>query len=123
MYQKAKCFDDKYIMEEVLKTNDPVRQKSLGRNVKNCNMTIWKEKVPEVMFPILMEKFKQNEGPRRILLNTGSRRLGEATTERYWGVGMKLADKNVLNVEKWSGENIVGNLLEKVRTELNKLGY
>ena len=123
MYHKAKEFDDKEIMKEVLETDNPVKQKSLGRSVKNCNMTVWKDKVPEIIFPILMEKFKQNEGPRKILLDTGSKRLGEATTERYWGVGMKLADPNVLDVGRWKGENIVGNLLEKVRTKLTQLGY
>jgi predicted NAD-dependent protein-ADP-ribosyltransferase YbiA (DUF1768 family) len=74
------------------------------------------------MYPVLLEKFKQNEGPRNILLNTGSRRLGEATTERYWGIGMKLSDPYVLNTSKWSNENIVGSMLERVRTELNRLG-
>ena len=79
-------------MREVLETNDPVRQKSLGRNVKTCNMNIWKEKVPEIIFPISLENFKQNVGPQKFLLDTGSKHLSEATTERYKGVGTKLAD-------------------------------
>ncbi len=122
MFLKAKCFNDTEIMKSVMDTHDPVKQKALGRSVKNLNMIHWKNQVPEVMYPVLLEKFKQNEGPRNILLNTGSRRLGEATTERYWGIGMKLSDPYVLNTSKWSNENIVGSMLERVRTELNRLG-
>jgi hypothetical protein len=122
MYEKAKCFDDHETMNAVMDTHDPVRQKALGKNVKGLRMSIWKDKVPEVIYPVLLEKFKQNEGPRNILLNSGSKRLGEATEERYWGIGRKLSDPQVLNTAKWSDDNIVGTLLEKVRTELNRLG-
>ena len=123
MYRKAKSVDDDETMNAVLQTNDPVRQKALGRNIRNLNMTTWKNQVPDIMYPILLEKFKQNEGPRKILLETGSKRIGEATTERYWGIGRKLSDPQVLDVGKWSDDNIVGKLLEKVRTELTRLGY
>ena len=104
-------------------TDDPVRQKAIGRNVKDVNMKLWKENVRKILYPGLLEKFKQHEGARAALLNTGSRKIGEATTERYWGIGMKLADKDVLNTSKWSDENIVGNMLQDIRTDLVKLGY
>ena len=123
MREKALFHKDTESAAAVMDTDDPVRQKAIGRNVKDVNMKLWKENVRKILYPGLLEKFKQHEGARAALLNTGSRKIGEATTERYWGIGMKLADKDVLNTSKWSDENIVGNMLQDIRTDLVKLGY
>ena len=79
--------------------------------------------IVEIIYPGILEKFKQNEAARNVLLNTGVKQLGEATVERFWGIGMRLSDRNVLDTKRWKrDENIVGKMLMKVRDELNRLG-
>ena len=122
MREKALFHDDQVSADAIMDTQDPVKQKSIGRKLKNVNMNRWKENVRRLLYPGLLEKFKQNDAARTALLNTGSKKLGEATTERYWGIGLKLSDRNVLKMNRWCDENIVGRMLEDIRTALVRLG-
>ena len=123
MKQKADFHKDEDAKAEILDTDDPVKQKAIGRRIKNVRMHVWKDQVRKLMFPGLLEKFKQNEVARNTLMNTGSKQIGEATTERYWGIGRKLSDDKVLNTKDWKDENIVGKMLVDLRSKLTTLGY
>ena len=81
MKEKADFHKDKDAKAEIMDTIDPVKQKAIGRKIKNVNMSVWKDNVRDIIFPGLLEKFKQNEVARSTLMNTGAKKIGEATTE------------------------------------------
>ena len=63
-------------------------------------------------------KFEQNQDLRTFLLNTGDKTLAEATTDKFWGVGIKLDHPNLMDSNHWTGRNVMGNLLMTVRANL-----
>ena len=70
----------------------------------------WEEVKDDVMYVALYAKFTQHEHLRRLLLDTGERKLVEHTSrDSYWGDG-----------GDGSGLNKLGHLLMRLREELNK---
>ena len=67
-----------------------------------------------------LHKFEQHPDLGRQLMHTDDRRLGEATKDTTWGVGLNMWDKSVLNVSAWRGQNRQGGILEEVRLILQK---
>ena len=64
-------------------------------------------------------KFSQNPDLASVLRSTGTTELGEATRDRYWGIGRALGDPSVFSKEGWKGRNKCGELLMEVRDELS----
>ena len=70
----------------------------------------WEEVKDDVMYVALYAKFTQHQRLRRLLLDTGERKLIEHTSrDSYWGDG-----------GDGSGQNKLGQLLMKLREELRK---
>lgn len=121
MYQKAVLFNDLIIANKILKTNEPKKIKSLGRQVANFNEKIWNIHREQKTFTGLLEKFKQNEHLSKVLIDTGNRELVEASpTDRIWGIGLAESDPRIFNKSEWLGRNILGEILMKVRSQLRK---
>lgn len=62
-------------------------------------------------------KFEQNLALQDELLSTDGKHLYEATTDSYFGCGIGYDSKR-WQQKDWSGENIAGLVLKKVRDEL-----
>lgn len=69
------------------------------------------------MLNILQNKYQQNPELATKLVNTGQRQLHEATSDNKWSTGAELASKTLLNSD-WKGQDIMGKLLETVRSDL-----
>ena len=123
MAQKARTFDDSEALTEILRTENPAACKAIGRKIKGYSASEWYQEVEEAIEPGLYNKFKANRICRNMLLSTGERSIGEATTEDPWGVGMRLDHPEILNQRKWSGKNIIGNILQNIRSRLREEGY
>lgn len=69
----------------------------------------------------LRGKFSQNSTLLKYLGDTHQLRLGEASRDPKWGIGMSLEDKEALDPAKWlpSG-NLLGRALTKIRDEFFK---
>ena len=80
----------------------------MGRLLRENEMVDgWEEKKVEVMLTGLRAKFQQNHNLMMMLLNTGDKMLIEdSPTDMFWGGSLP------------SSENMLGNLLMQVRTEL-----
>ena len=86
---------------------DISRTPSLGLQWRRCD---WEEVKEDVMYVALYAKFTQHEHLRKLLLETGDRKLIEHTSrDSYWGDG-----------GDGSGQNKLGKLLMKLREELKK---
>lgn len=119
MFCKAKLFDDNKIGELILKSINPKECKRLGRKVSNFNKNKWNESKEKFMFIILKAKFSSNESLKNKLLNTGDKVIVEcAPFDKEWGIGISVDE--MLNGDKWKGDNKLGEILMKVRYELRK---
>ena len=72
----------------------------------------------ELALPVLKEKFRQNPKALSYLLATDDDVLGEASTDIFWGIGLRLENPNVHDQNMWSGKNVMGDILMKVWAEL-----
>ena len=97
--------------------DDPILQKRLGRYVKGKE-DIWMTHAKDVMLPAIRAKFEQNPALQKYLISTGDKILGEASQDRFWGIGYSLGKPEVLDHHIWQGKNILGEMLMTVREEL-----
>ncbi|MCD7839369.1 MAG: NADAR family protein [Erysipelotrichaceae bacterium] len=119
MYQKAICFHDEDIANEILYTNDVACIKSLGRQVLHYDDHYWNGIRQLIVYKGLMEKFLQNDDLKIKLLGTDDAILAEcAVNDKIWGIGLSMTDFNRLDKAKWKGQNLLGYTLMMVRNEL-----
>ena len=70
-----------------------------------------------IMEPGLREKFAQNPKLQQKLSESRGKVIGEATRkESAWGIGFNLNHRDVLDSSKWTGFNLLGKMLVKLRT-------
>ena len=136
MWRKATFFEDEEMADKILEEvtiddfdelstdgkkwkDKMMRVKKLGKNVRGFDEVSWKEERESAMLDGLKLKFDQNKHLNDNLINTGNKKLAEASPyDKIWGIGIS---KNQAEAgEKWQGQNLLGNLLEIVRADLQK---
>ena len=121
MYQKAICFHDTEIAQQILDTDHAGKIKHLGRCVRNYDDHHWNGIRQIVVYEGLYAKFSQNEDLKNRLLATGYAVLAEcAVQDRIWGIGLSMHDPNRFDREKWKGQNLLGYALMMVRDRISK---
>ncbi len=119
MYQKAVCFQDENIAEQILATKDVAKIKELGRCVSGYNDQYWNGVRQIIVFEGLLAKFTQNELLKKQLKDTQNAILAEcAVKDRTWGIGLSMNDSNRLKPELWKGQNLLGFALMMVRNKI-----
>lgn len=119
MYQKAVCFQDENIAEQILATKDVAKIKELGRCVSGYNDQYWNGVRQIIVFEGLLAKFTQNELLKKQLKDTQNAILAEcAVKDRIWGIGLSMNDSNRLKPELWKGQNLLGFALMMVRNKI-----
>lgn len=112
--------------EEVVKDKELSKQwndvmkfvKKCGREVKNYDDNIWKEKRVNVAGVGAKEKFTQIPDLKKTLLDTQGTYLVEASPyDKIWGIGLNAADARVTPEKEWPGLNLLGkDVLDRVRS-------
>lgn len=121
MYSKAKFFGDEKVAAEIMLLTDPKDHKAKGRDVTPYNDDAWNAARDKIVIAGLLRKFSQNEHLLKALLDTGTRRLVEASPyDKLWGCGLKESDPRILDENNWPGLNKLGNCLEVAREVLEK---
>ncbi len=119
MYHKAKLFNDMESMVKILNEESPKKQKDLGRKVIGFDSTIWYHNCQRIMVNGLKEKFMQNPDICDILLETGDRKIVEASPDDdIWGIGLAEDDPLILDEANWKGKNLLGKVLMEVRNQI-----
>lgn len=117
MYRKALLFKDQTIANQILKTNNPVQLKKLGRMVQGFEETTWTKNREEIVYQGNWLKFSQNPKLKEHLLSTNHKILVEASPyDKIWGIGFD-CDKALANQHRW-GLNLLGKILMQVRDKL-----
>lgn len=119
MAEKARTFGDDETLEKILSAKLPGKIKALGREVKGFDGKKWDSIKFKVVVRGNMAKFSQNRELLSFLLGTGDATLVEASPkDSIWGVGLKEGDRDILDPDKWKGENLLGKALMEVRSKL-----
>lgn len=119
MYQKAVCFQDENIAEQILATKDVAKIKELGRCVSGYNDQYWNGVRQIIVYEGLFAKFTQNELLKKQLKDTQNAILAEcAVKDCIWGIGLSMNDSNRLKPELWKGQNLLGFALMMVRNKI-----
>lgn len=119
MWSKAAFFGDKVNAEKAIKETDPRKAKDIGRDVKPFNKKEWDRVCLEMVTDILLAKFTQSKQCRRVIMDTGSRELVEASKfDDIWGIKLAVDDDRVLNKANWKGKNLLGKALMAVREKI-----
>lgn len=121
-FQYCRAVDNGYALlsKKIMRTNDPKAQKMFGDRVDDKDS--WIEKSEQVLYVGVYAKFAQCDELCAKLLETGSLKLFEATTDEKFGCGMGLKSEK-WTTSDWNGRNAHGEILMKVRDELReKLG-
>lgn len=119
MYSKAILFNDKEVASQIMNTTDVEMIKALGRKVSDYNDSVWNGMRQVIIYKGLLEKFKQNDSLKKLLIDTGDAVLTEcAVQDQIWGIGISMKDENRFNPGKWRGQNLLGYTLMLVRDEM-----
>lgn len=116
---KAVEFGDMVSLKRIIESNYSSDAKEIGRYIKGFDDVVWERVRYDRMKQCLVAKYTQNENYRKILLETGNKVLVEARpTDKVWGVGVAIGDRNLYNELTWKGRNLLGRCLMEVRDEI-----
>ena len=116
MASKARLFGDDTALSAILASNDPREQKRLGRRVRHFDHELWQSHCENIVLQGTLAKFSQNNEMRFALLQTGDRRLAEASPhDNLWGIGLSACDPRASSPDSWCGKNLLGQALENAR--------
>lgn len=104
-YFQAKKFIGNEYEEQVRMSSTPMEAANMGRDRNKPLRNDWEEVKDDIMRRAVLEKFKQNNDAKKILLSTGDKEIIEKTTkDYYWGCGTN-----------GTGGNMLGKILMEVR--------
>lgn len=119
MAEKARLFSDTVSETKIMASDEPKKQKALGRKVKGFDDTVWKQNRYQIVVKANMAKFSQNDKLKVKLLATGNDILCEASPwDKIWGIGLRTTDPKVHDQSQWNGTNLLGKALMDVRKAL-----
>lgn len=122
MWDKAMLFGDQEIAEKIMKAKHPGTQKSLGRQVRNFDATVWKVAARPLVYRNNVAKFSQHRDLFRLLIDTRGTTLVEASPiDTIWGIGLVAADPRALDRTQWRGLNWLGEVETNVRNDFTRV--
>ena len=116
-YSRAKVSGYDREAEEIRLERRPYRVKFMSKDIKASDD--WEDIAESVMREILVVKFKSNKFCRQFLLSTGDKHLFEGTGDRRWGCGILISKSAQISMKN-PGRNLLGHILESIRTELHQ---
>ena len=108
-------FSDKVAAEAIRNAPSPGHAKEYGQGpIIGFDDCRWRGMRQGVMFDVCMAKFQQSSECRRLLLETGKRILAEATTDKAWGIGIKITNPARFDEKLWA-DSLLGKTLMEIR--------
>ena len=116
-----RLFGDDTALSAILATKYPREQKPLGRHVRLFDPELWRSKCEHIVLHGNLAKFSQTEDMHLALVQTGDRRLAEASPhDALWGIGLSAHDPRASSPDSWCGQNLLGQALENAREILRR---
>jgi ribA/ribD-fused uncharacterized protein len=124
MAELAKIFNDNDNLQKIMiadSAEDIDYSVDMVPGDREINEPKWNTAISQLLYPINIEKYKQYPELYEKILQTKQAKLGYyVPDDNILGIGISIDNPNAKNTNKWTGQNIVGNTLEKVRTEISK---
>lgn len=115
-HSRARFANDQHLMDRAMESSDPADAKRILNLLREApGQSDWEEERHDILIAGLLAKFRQNPDLKKYLLSSEDRQLGEASRNKVWGIGMTLTSKDRLNVQRWTGDNLLGRTLMEVR--------
>jgi ribA/ribD-fused uncharacterized protein len=119
MLGKARLFGDDEVAQQILAADHPRQHKALGRKVRNFDDKVWRRNRETIVMAGSRAKFTQDAELRATLLATAGTTLVEASPyDRIWGIGLSATDPKAQDPTAWRGQNLLGQILTRLRDEL-----
>lgn len=116
MASKARLFGDEDVFNEIMAAYNPFDYKKLGRKIKGFDQEKWDAEKYDIVVEGNRAKFSQNPALKDFLLSTGDAILVEASPyDKIWGIGLDREQAEIVGVEQWPGENLLGCALMETR--------
>ena len=107
------------IAEKILAAPNANQAKEIAKNIPYNPQ--WKERKDEIMRLTLAAKMDQVQEFRESLSSSNNKVLvGTAAGDYYWGSGLATKHTQHTKVDKWPGENKLGEILSSLRTRLQE---
>ena len=120
-YSKAMLFGDDRTASLILHSKSPSESKHLGQHVNKFDVARWNQGRDSLMKALVLSKFSQNAQLKKILCDTGTMHLAEATKgDAHFGTGVALSSPSCLQRSSWKGRNKLGEALMEARRELQE---
>jgi ribA/ribD-fused uncharacterized protein len=115
----AKAFNDTAMFDRIRRTKDPLKLTYTYTDSPGVVEDSWNSKRAEIIQKILREKFRQHPELAERLVMTGEAVLAaDVMGDTLFGIGLSMDDPKAQKPRKWTGQNLIGKVLEQIRTEL-----
>lgn len=119
MYRKATTFGDMETAQQIRETTKAEDAKKLGRKVKGFNDETWDIYKYHYMYKAVYAKFSQDNALKRLLIDYEGKHFVEGSPfDGVWGVKLDWRDERIANPDEWNGQNLLGKILDEVRSDL-----
>jgi len=116
MCKKSEVFGATDILEQMLATDNPRLIKQLGRQISNFSDEVWDQHKMQIVTQGNVLKFGQNPDLLEILKEHKDKIIVEASPQdRIWGIGLHWDNDDVLDENKWRGQNLLGECIMRAR--------
>ena len=92
--------------------------KRISFNIKGFKQDVWDSKRYDLMLQLVKAKFEQNPELAVQLLATGTKTIAESGRHTFFANGISITHKDILNMQQWTGQSKLGDVLMTVRREL-----
>lgn len=124
MAELAKSFNDQNNLQRIMLADDPYQIEYSYKDISgdpDANEAKWNNKMKELLMNVNYEKFRQFPELANKLLETKNAPLAYyEPDDNLLGIGVSPDDENSKNPANWSGQNILGKILETIRTKINE---
>ena len=119
-YAKAVYVGDTASATKLMYISDPAAAKKIGSKVVGVNGTNWDTAKKDIMKDLIMKKFAGNENLKAELLTTGDKTMVESGRDPHYACGLSIMHKDIFNQAKWTGKNMLGDILCTVRNTIQR---
>ena len=114
-HSKALMFKDFETASKIKSSTDPYEMMQLAKTIKGYKHSQWMQHAKQILKRANEAKYSQNEAARDALLATGGKQIGEASTNKFYGIGLGLFSKKATDTSAWTGKNLMGTILTEIR--------
>lgn len=116
MCGKASLFGDHKTWDKIMEASHPREMKDLGREVKGYNDPRWIASRYQIVLTAVVEKYRQNDSARSLLLDSGDDTFVEASpSDKIWGIGLAQDAPGIEDPKTWQGLNLLGKAVTEAR--------